>query len=231
MEGVAPSADRSSVDSLAAMKNALPGLRKRLNTDPVYFKQVYMHTFDLAKPEGARTLPIDTGKSLSYPCSPMALRVVTVRLTGTALGLWNVYIPSALEARPSALSRIPSGDPPNSPSTDIPPEFTKAHFDLWIEFQKKKGKAVSKDTWSLFVDFIRSIDADFKEYDDSGESPFPKHELVKCDSGFDLWLTGQRRGHLQSTTLLIMSERRSRERCGTARHSIMLCWLGNVNNR
>lgn len=55
----------SSVDSLAGMKNALPGLRKRLNSDPVYFKQVYMHTFDLAKPEGARTLPIDTGKPLS----------------------------------------------------------------------------------------------------------------------------------------------------------------------
>ena len=94
-----------------------------------------------------------------------------MRLTWSALGLWKVYIPSALESRPSALSRIPAGDPPNSPSTDRPPEFTKAHFDQWIEFQKKKGKAVSKDTWSLFVDFIRSIDADFKEYDDSGEPP------------------------------------------------------------
>jgi len=28
---------------------------------------------------------------------------------------------------------------------------------------------VSKDTWSLFVDFIRSIDKDFKEYDKEGE--------------------------------------------------------------
>lgn len=86
-----------------------------------------------------------------------------------ALGLWDVYIPPALESRPSALSRISTGDPPNSASTDLAPEFTRAHFDLWIEFQNKKGKAVSKDTWSLFVDFIRSIDADFKEYDDSGK--------------------------------------------------------------
>lgn len=85
------------------------------------------------------------------------------------MDLWSLYIPPALESRPSALARIPAGDPPNSPSNDRPPEFTKAHFDSWIEFQKKKGKAVSKDTWSLFVDFVRSIDADFKEYDDSGK--------------------------------------------------------------
>jgi DCN1-like protein 1/2 len=83
--------------------------------------------------------------------------------------LWNLYIPPALESRPSALSRIPSGEPPNSPSNTNPPEFTKAHFDQWIEFQKAKGKAISKDTWSLFVDFIRSIDEKFEQYDDSGK--------------------------------------------------------------
>jgi DCN1-like protein 1/2 len=54
-----------SIDSLEGMKNALPGLRRQLNTDPVYFKKVYMHTFDLAKAPGARTLTFDTGKSSS----------------------------------------------------------------------------------------------------------------------------------------------------------------------
>jgi DCN1-like protein 1/2 len=44
------------------MKKALPGIRKKLNIDPVYFKRVYMHTFDLAKKEGARTLALDTGE-------------------------------------------------------------------------------------------------------------------------------------------------------------------------
>jgi DCN1-like protein 1/2 len=34
----------------------------------------------------------------------------------------------------------------------------------------KKGKAVSKDTWSLLFDFIRTIDGNFKEYDETGES-------------------------------------------------------------
>lgn len=53
-----------SVNSIEGMKNALPGLRRKLNTDPVYFKKVYMHTFDLAKAAGARTLAFDTGTSL-----------------------------------------------------------------------------------------------------------------------------------------------------------------------
>ena len=72
--------------------------------------------------------------------------------------MWTIYIPPALSARPSALSH----------GSD-PPQFTQSHFDAWIEFQKLKGKAVSKDTWSLFIDFIRSIDGDFKIYDEEGE--------------------------------------------------------------
>jgi DCN1-like protein 1/2 len=51
----------TSIDSIEGMKQALPGIRKKLNADPVYFKRVYMHTFDLAKKEGARTLALDTG--------------------------------------------------------------------------------------------------------------------------------------------------------------------------
>lgn len=52
----------SSIDSLAKMKSALPGLRKKLNSNPAYFKKVYMHTFDLCKAPGARSLTLETGK-------------------------------------------------------------------------------------------------------------------------------------------------------------------------
>ena len=85
-----------------------------------------------------------------------------------ALSLWPIFIQPALESSPSALSHLPPGAPPNT-SSALPPQFTSRHFELWIEFQTKKGKAVSKDTWSLFVDFIRTIDSDFKEYDEAGE--------------------------------------------------------------
>ena len=87
----------------------------------------------------------------------------------TALSLWPIFIEPALTSSPSALSRIKPGQPPLSESDD-PPQFTTRHFELWIEFQTKKGKAISKDTWNLFVDFVRTIDADFKEYDEEGRS-------------------------------------------------------------
>jgi DCN1-like protein 1/2 len=67
-------ADKTSVNSIEGMKNTLPGLRRKLNTDPVYFKKVYMHTFDLAKAAGARTLAFDTGEShLLSPLTSMFL--------------------------------------------------------------------------------------------------------------------------------------------------------------
>lgn len=156
-----------SIDSIAGMKSHLPALRKKLNSDPVYFKKVYMHTFDLAKAPGARTLVLDSGEQ-SIRHFPKTKQLPRSSLTA-AIDLWNLYIPPALAARPSALARIPAGEPPNSSSNTQPPAFTSKHLEMWCEFQRKKGKAVSKDTWSLFVDFARSIDKDFKEYDDSGE--------------------------------------------------------------
>lgn len=116
-----------------------------------------------------------------------------------ALSLWPIFVNPALESSPSALSHIPSGSPPNTRSSE-PPQFTSKHFDQWIEFQTKKNKAVSKDTWNLFVDFMRTIDAEFKQYDEAGE-PFLKGQL--------LLLILQRPGHQPSMTLWNTSGRSS----------------------
>lgn len=130
------------------MKAALPRLRKKLNTDPAYLKKVYVHTFDLSKKEGARVLALDT-----------------------AIDMWNLFIPPALAARPSALSYVGASGQPSGPATSTPAQFSTSDLELWLDFQKARGKAVSKDTWSLFLDFIRTIDAEYKEYDEEGESP------------------------------------------------------------
>ncbi|TXT15898.1 hypothetical protein VHUM_00401 [Vanrija humicola] len=145
-----------AINSVASMKAALPKLRKKLNADPVYFKKVYMHTFDLCKAPGARVLALET-----------------------AIDLWTLYIPPALEARPSALSHIAPGAAPTSPATDEAPGFSADDLELWLEFQKSKGKAVSKDTWSLLIDFIRTIDAELKEYDEEAAWPSTIDDFVE----------------------------------------------------
>jgi hypothetical protein len=100
------------------------------------------------------------------PPHSASLRVESVRTV--AIDMWTLFIPPALSSSPSALSHLPPGARQNTSSTE-PPQFAQTEFDAWIAFQKQKNRAVSKDTWSLFVDFIRSIDKEFKEYDEGGE--------------------------------------------------------------
>ena len=102
-----------SVNSIEGMKNALPGLRRKLNTDPVYFKKVYMHTFDLAKAAGARTLAFDTGKSLDSALSSFPRKYDKTDIQRSTYGtstslqhsnhdhqLYHVYQPPNLQILP-----------------------------------------------------------------------------------------------------------------------------------
>lgn len=83
----------------------------------------------------------------------------------SAISYWQAFIPPALESTPSALASTR----PDAASSSSPPEFSKSDLDLWCEFMRAKGKAVTRDTWVLFIDFVRSIDKDFKDYDEEGE--------------------------------------------------------------
>ncbi|BGP19920.1 hypothetical protein JCM10213_008605 [Rhodosporidiobolus nylandii] len=57
---------------------------------------------------------------------------------------------------------------PLDPASSFPVE----HLQWWIDFlQEKGGKAISKDTWQLFLDFTRTIDPAFKQYDEEAAWP------------------------------------------------------------
>lgn len=54
------------------------------------------------------------------------------------------------------------------------PTFTTKDLDHWIEFMRARNKPVNKDTWSLFIDFIRTVDhskGDLEGYDEDGAWP------------------------------------------------------------
>ncbi|KAM0747783.1 defective in Cullin neddylation protein 1 [Meredithblackwellia eburnea MCA 4105] len=56
---------------------------------------------------------------------------------------------------------------PLDPENRLPAE----HLAWWQDFLVQKGgRAVSKDTWTLFHEFSRTIDPDFREYDEEGLS-------------------------------------------------------------
>ncbi|KAJ6554361.1 defective in Cullin neddylation protein 1 [Mycena capillaripes] len=124
-------------DSLAAMKTALPRLRTKLGQDAAYFQKVYNHTFDFAKLEGQRSIGIDTAQAF-----------------------WSLLLPHGMAG--GALAHVDASGDTDMSGNGWAPE----HVDWWFEFLNEKGgKGVSKDTWIMFHDFVRTIDARFETYD------------------------------------------------------------------
>ncbi|KAJ7896941.1 Cullin binding-domain-containing protein [Mycena leptocephala] len=139
-------------DSLAAMTTALPRLRTKLGQDPAYFQKVYNHTFDFAKSEGQRSIAIETAQAF-----------------------WGLLLPHGMEG--GALSHVDaSGDTDMRGGGGWAPEYV----DWWFEFLNEKGgKGVSKDTWVMFLDFVRSIDARFETYDMEAAWPSTIDDFVE----------------------------------------------------
>eukprot|EP00695_Tsukubamonas_globosa_P003928 TRINITY_DN920_c0_g1_i1.p1 TRINITY_DN920_c0_g1~~TRINITY_DN920_c0_g1_i1.p1 ORF type:complete len:280 (+),score=105.98 TRINITY_DN920_c0_g1_i1:60-842(+) len=53
------------------------------------------------------------------------------------------------------------------------------HLDLWLEFLKTVyNKAVGKDTWQQFLEFTRTIDESFSNYDTDGAWPIVLDDFV-----------------------------------------------------
>lgn len=65
-------------DSIPAMKTAVGKLKERLVTDDTFFRQIYLYTFDFAKPAGQRSLPVDDAKAFWGILLPLVTKSVSV---------------------------------------------------------------------------------------------------------------------------------------------------------
>lgn len=133
-------------DSIPAMKACLPRLRDKLAKDSAYFKKVYNHTFEFARTEGARSLAMET-----------------------AIEFWKLLIPYGLKG--GALSHttqeaLEDGGEDVRMADVNEKGWQDPYTESWFEFMTEKGgKGVSKDTWNMFHDFIRTIDSRFDTFD------------------------------------------------------------------
>jgi len=153
---------RIGCDNVADMKNALTRLRNQLGSEYKYFQKVYSHTFDFARSEGARSLGLETAQAY-----------------------WSLLLPYGLEQ--GALSHVAAprdddddDDDDEDVEMDTSEEGWKSEYtEWWFEFLNEKGgKGVSKDTWSMFLDFVRTIDAKFEKYDPEAAWPSTIDDFV-----------------------------------------------------
>ncbi|TEB33879.1 DUF298-domain-containing protein [Coprinellus micaceus] len=141
------------VDSLPAMKGLVDKLRSKLSKDPQYFGKVYAHTFQFAKTEGARSVG-----------------------TETAIAFWGLLLPVGLKG--GALSHVIEEDDGKMDTGDE--GFKDEYIQWWFEFLTEKGlKGVSKDTWMMLRDFIRTIDSKFETYDAEAAWPSTIDDFVE----------------------------------------------------
>jgi len=133
------------------MTSALGRLRTRLGQDPAYFQKVYNYTFDFARAEGQRSIAVETAQDF-----------------------WGLLLPHGLAG--GALAHVDAAGDAVMDGEGWRGEY----LDWWFEFLNERGgKGVSKDTWIMFLDFIRTIDAQFAEYDTEAAWPSMIDDFVE----------------------------------------------------
>jgi len=132
-------------DSLGSLKTLLPALRRKLSADPDYFKRVYSHTFVFGLERGQRSLSVER-----------------------AIAFWSLLLPIGLSG--GALSHLDVK--PTSNADAARAGWREEHNQWWFDYlQLRNVKGISKDTWSMFLEFVRMIDDNFENYETEGSWP------------------------------------------------------------
>ncbi|KIY48533.1 DUF298-domain-containing protein [Fistulina hepatica ATCC 64428] len=142
-------------DALPAMREAVESLRSKLSSNLDYFRKVYMHTFQFARADGQRSLPIDM-----------------------AAAFWGLLIPCGVEG--GALEHVNPRDDDDDEVMSSGDGWAPQYLQWWLDFHEKKGtKGISKDTWSMFLEFILTIDLNFETYDQEAAWPSAIDDFVE----------------------------------------------------
>jgi len=132
-------------DSIPKIKAQLAQLNSKLANDTEYLQAVYNFTFDFAKNEGQRSISIET-----------------------AIAFWGLLLPAGQRGQAlrhmDMITDSTTGDVTYQPSRE--PGWKPEYNAWWFEYLNEKGgKGISKDTWQMFFDFMRTIDAKFQKHD------------------------------------------------------------------
>ncbi|EMD30905.1 hypothetical protein CERSUDRAFT_60717, partial [Gelatoporia subvermispora B] len=145
--------------ALGCAASALDRLRLQLAQDPQYFQQVYNYTFEFSRPQGQRSLGLDMAQAF-----------------------WALLIPHGLQG--GALAHVNTPNDDGDEEMDDGEGWKPQYLEWWFEFLNEKGgKGVSKDTWQMFLEFVRTIDARFQKYDTEAAWPSTLDDFVEYARG------------------------------------------------
>jgi len=156
-------------DSISSMRDIVPKLRDKMSSDPAYYKKIYNYTFEFAKAQGQRSVA-----------------------TESAIEFWNLLLPHGLKGK--ALSHVNSvsagsdGEYDDDDDVDMDDSneagWNSEYTAWWFEYLTTKGvKGVSKDTWTMFLEFVRIIDSKFEKYDLEAAWPSSIDDFVDFAKG------------------------------------------------
>lgn len=106
-------------DSIDKQKQYMETTTEKLKEDGAYFTQVYSHTFELGKGQGARILTFEDAKAY-----------------------WSILLAHHLGDDDGSAPSKSLVKEDGSPC-----EFTKKHLEIWFGFLEEQKVAVTKDTW------------------------------------------------------------------------------------
>jgi len=94
----------------------------------------------------------------------------------TAQAFWALLLPHGMKGGALVHKNLDDDDVVLEPQDGFKSEYVEWWFDFLNE---KGGKGVSKDTWNMFLEFVRTIDSGFMNYNMDGAWPSTIDDFVE----------------------------------------------------